>query len=391
MIAASLDSSEYTAIEDTMASLTAERDTPPASPPGSPSPLHISWDGNPWSLTGLCFLNMLLIIITLGIYWFWARTEYRRLMWQMVRVEHEPLEYSGTGTELLIGYLRLFAFVLLPLLAVVFGSQLALGPRHPLVAAGGFFLYFILLFLYFVGVFRAHRYILSRTRWRGIAFGLDKGAVGYGGASLWTSLLTGLTAGWLWPWRTVMLRRKLTSAMFFGSVPFKFLGSSGSLYLPFAFIWVSTALAFSAIFAIQFALLRLTQINPKPSASLILQSVPHTAVWLVLAAVPFAIIGLSWYEARKLNLFAHATKIGPLGSDLAATGGTVLWLTVSNWLIMGFSLGILRPVAQARRLRYLVTRLSFSGVANLDTVLRGQEQAGLQGAGLEAAFSIEIF
>ena len=374
-----------------MANLTSATDTRQAPPPGRGSPLLIAWEGNPWSLTGLCFLNMLLIIITIGIYWFWARTEYRRFMWQMVRVENEPLEYTGTGKELLIGYLRLFIFIILPVIAVVAGTQLALGPQHPIVVAGTLFLYMFLLFLYFVGVFRAHRYILSRTRWRGIAFGLNRGAGNYAGASLWTAVLTGLTAGWLWPWRIVMLRRKITSTMFFGSVPFGFKCSARSLYPPFALIWLSFASAFGSFVAIQIALMGQMQSQPNPPIDVVFEQIPHLALLVILAAIPMALIGLSWYEARKLNLFAGATKIGPLTAKLSASGGSMLWLTFSNLLIMGLSLGILRPVAQARRLRYIVSRLEFFGQANLDDVMRGQEQTGSQGAGLEAAFSIEIF
>jgi uncharacterized membrane protein YjgN (DUF898 family) len=111
----------------------------------------------------------------------------------------------------------------------------------------------------------------------------------------------------------------------------------------------------------------------------------------MLGVMVIALIGLCWFEARKLNLFARATKIGGLDTDLQASGRSVFWLTVSNMLIFILSLGILRPVMQARRLRYLVTRMAFLGSADLDEVSRGQEQEGSQGAGLEAAFAIEIF
>src|SRR5262245_58717560 len=89
--------------------------------------IAVTWDGNPWSLAGLCLLNFLLTIITVGIYWFWARAEFRRYMWQMVRVEGEPLEYTGTGKELLIGYL-LFFLLISPIVAIFAYTQLVLGP-----------------------------------------------------------------------------------------------------------------------------------------------------------------------------------------------------------------------------------------------------------------------
>ena len=356
------------------------------------SNVSVRWAGNPWALTGLCFLNILLIILTIGIYWFWARSEYRRRMWQMVRVNDEPLEYTGTGKELLIGYLKLFLFIILPAIILVTAGRIALGPKHPIVILESIIVYFGIFFLYFIGLFRAHRYILSRTRWRGIAFGLAGNATGYAWKSLWTGFLTGLTLGWILPWRTVALRRKLVSVMHFGSVPFRFEGSAGPLYLPFFFLWLIGIMAYGTVGVIAFQMARLQAQHP--GGRIPMQELsPQAAVLglVIMVAIPFVIIALSWFEARKLNLFARATKIGSLDTNLTASGASVLWLTVSNLFILLFSIGILRPVAQARRLKYLVTRFSLAGNADLDTVLRGSEAAGTQGAGLDAAFSIEIF
>jgi uncharacterized membrane protein YjgN (DUF898 family) len=363
------------------------------------TPIRIGWTGNPWSLFRLCLLNVLLIIITVGIYWFWARTEYRRYMWQMVRVNGEPLEYTGKGKELFIGYLKLFAFVVLPVIAILYGLQLALGPQNPVTLVVTLAIQLSLFFLYFVGIFRAHRYILSRTRWRGIALGLNGNAAGYAWTSVWTSLLTSFTLGWIFPWRTMALRRRITSAMHFGSVPFRFEGRSGPLYGPFAVLWLCLVGIYGAFFAILVSVVMRVQMqHPQERlpvrwwAEVRMEDIVHNpAYWIMLAIIPLVLIGLSWFEARKLNLFARATKIGSLDIDLQASGGSVLWLTVSNLFILILSLGILRPVTQARRLRYLVTRMSFLGSADLDEVLSGPEQKGSQGAGLEAAFSIEIF
>ena len=218
----------------------------PAAKPGTYTPIRVSWAGNPWSLTGLCFINILLIVLTLGIYWFWARSEYRRRMWQMVRVNGEPLEYTGTGGELIVGYLKLFFFVMLPAIAVIVAGQVFLGPNNPLIAVLISVLYIGFFLLVFAGIYRANRYILTRTRWRGIAFGLEKGAIGYAWMSIWSALLTGLTLGWLLPWRATALRRTLTDAMRFGSLRFRFEGSAGPLYGPFALVWVAAIPALAA-------------------------------------------------------------------------------------------------------------------------------------------------
>jgi uncharacterized membrane protein YjgN (DUF898 family) len=312
-------------------------------------------------------------------------------MWQMVRIEGEPLEYTGTGRELLVGYLLFFLFVALPVIALIAASQFLLAPIHPLLPVIVIFaLYAGLFFLFFVGIFRAHRYILSRTRWRGIALGLKREAIGYAWTSMWTGVLMGFTLFWIWPWRTVALRRRLVNAMTFGSVPFRYEGTSGRLYAPFVLLWIGILAVYIPVLIIQVATTAQKLPNPLPGMEGLQQVSP--AVFIALAiAIPIMMIAFSWYESRKLNMFAQATKIDGLSGQLTSTGASVFWLTLANGLIVLLSLGILRPVAQARRLRYIVERFSFTGTADLDAVLKGQEQAGMQGAGLEAAFSIEIF
>jgi uncharacterized membrane protein YjgN (DUF898 family) len=366
--------------------------------PRSGAQIRVSWAGNPWSLTGICLLNILLIVVTLGIYWFWARSEYRRRMWQMVRVNGEPLEYTGTGWELFVGYLKIFFFILLPAIAVIVATQLLLGPKSPVTVLLILVLYMAFIVLFFAGIYRANRYILTRTRWRGIAFGLDKGALGYAWLSIWSGALTGLTLFWLYPWRAAALRRRLTNAMRFGSLPLRFEGSSGPIYGPFTLVWLILIPGFAGLSVIfqsimQAAIRAEGGQSAEFAAAKVAAAQFGPAIYgaFILVALPLLIVALSWLEVRKLNVFAKATKASGLTGDLEAHAGSYIWLIVSNALIVLFSLGILRPVAQARRLEYLTSRFSFTGSADLNEVLRAREEAGTEGAGMEAAFSIEIF
>lgn len=359
-------------------------------------PVAVSWSGSPWSMAGLCFLNVVLIVLTLGIYWFWARTEYRRIMWRMVRIESEPLEYTGTGRELLLGYLLLFAVVFLPAILLAAGAQLAFGPAGGAVVQ--LVLYVLFIFLYFAGVFRAHRYLLSRTNWRGISLGLGGHSGSYAWFSIWTGILISFTLGWLIPWRTTALRRRLTNAMAFGTLPFRFEGSSKGLYGPFTLVWFGFILIYAVIggvFAIRFmnmppeALEQIQTTGRFPAE--FVQRMVGAYIFIGIAAFLIYTITSSWYEARKLNTFAEATRIDGLRGHLTVTAGGIIALTLTNLLIVVLTLGILRPVAQARKLRYIVERFAFVGQADLGAILRGQEQRSLQGAGLEVAFSIDAF
>ena len=368
------------------------------------APVRVTWAGNPWSLAGLCFLNLILTIITVGIYWFWSRSELRRYTWQMVRVNGEPLEYTGTGRELLIGYLKLVLFVLLPVGLILVAMQHVFGPQNPVVMGVVIIFTFALTYLAYIGYYRAYRYILSRTRWRGIAFGLGAGANGYAWTAFWSSFIVSLSYAWLTPWRTVQLRRRIVSAMNFGSAPFRFEGGSDSLIGPFAAVWFSIFGAFIAFALVSVLLdpngmkllmqgMEQGRHHVQADTMGILLIVHTVARVFFMVAIPALLViwAWSWYEARKLNVLASATRFGGMSAHLKATTGGVFWLTVSNWLIIIFTLTILMPVTRARRLRYLVERMSFSGYVDMAAVARGAERSGTQGAGLEAAFSVEIF
>src|SRR5262245_1687148 len=91
------------------------RDVGSVGPPGGGQRITLSWK-HPTGLVALSFINLLLMIVTLGIYGFWARTEVRKRTWSAVRIEGEPLHYTGTGGELFLGFLIAFFLVFVPLM-----------------------------------------------------------------------------------------------------------------------------------------------------------------------------------------------------------------------------------------------------------------------------------
>ena len=75
----------------------------PLSNPAPPSgPVRFMDRGG---LFGLLVKNAFLTLVTLGIYRFWARAALRRYWWGSIVIAGDPLEYTGTGLELFIGFL----------------------------------------------------------------------------------------------------------------------------------------------------------------------------------------------------------------------------------------------------------------------------------------------
>jgi uncharacterized membrane protein YjgN (DUF898 family) len=104
-----------------------------------------------------------LLMATLGIYRFWLTTDIRRFLWSNTELAGESFEYTGTARELLLGFLIAIA-VLVPLYAAFFLLAFGLGELVSLIGL------LVLTLLGQYAVYRARRYRLTRTVYRGVRF-----------------------------------------------------------------------------------------------------------------------------------------------------------------------------------------------------------------------------
>src|SRR5215213_5608523 len=120
-------------------------------------------------LVSIAIVNSLLIVVTLSLYRFWAKTRVRRHIWSCIHINGEPLEYTGTGRELFLGALIVFLLLILPVVLIILVASIWLGPQHPLTGTLQTGVTILVLLLTGMAIYRARRYRLSRTLWRGIA------------------------------------------------------------------------------------------------------------------------------------------------------------------------------------------------------------------------------
>jgi uncharacterized membrane protein YjgN (DUF898 family) len=168
----------------------------------------------------LILKNLFLTVITLGVYAAWARTERRRYIWSNTEVSGQRLVYTGTGKELFKGYLKVLGCYAVLMLAppvanlIIPGSQLIVQ-----IALGIGFLVLIPFAIYW-----SRAYLLSRTRWRGINFGLERGAGRYAKTFIVGYLLTIVTLGFYAPVWINRMRGILLNNARFGSERFEYHG-----------------------------------------------------------------------------------------------------------------------------------------------------------------------
>jgi uncharacterized membrane protein YjgN (DUF898 family) len=218
-----------------------------APPPGTPLPA-VRFIGEPRAYWRLLVRGAALLAVTLGIYRFWFATDQRRFLWSNTEIAGETLEYSGTATELLIGFLIAIA-VLVPLNVVLFVAALSLGPAGQFVSTLSFPLLF---FLGQFAVYRARRYRLTRTIYRGVRCHQDGSALRYAiCASFWWILIV-LTLGLAYPFGQSRLERFKMRHTYYGDLQGRFDGSGWRLFFRGFVMWlvVIGPLAVALIYAI---------------------------------------------------------------------------------------------------------------------------------------------
>ena len=178
----------------------------------------------------------LLELITLGFYRFWLATDMRRHLWANTALDGDAAEYTGTGKELLLGFLMAVA-ILAPLYIGYFllgieAESLQAFASVPLVALFYLFSQF--------AIYRARRYRLTRTVWRGVRFWMTGSGWAYAlRASLW-ALAVLLTFGLLLPWRTAALERYKMNHSHYGELQGRFEGRGIELFKRGWWIWALT-------------------------------------------------------------------------------------------------------------------------------------------------------
>jgi len=177
----------------------------------------VDFVGRRSALFWLAFKAGLWTILTLGFYRFWMKTRLRRWYWSSIRPGGHPLEYVGDPWEKLLGF-----FIAVVILTFYIGIVNLILMFVSFSYFNSSWVGYLASFtgvvpLWFYAIYRARRYVLGRTRWRGVRFGLEKGAWGFAWRALVHWAITICTAGILWPRMTFWLEKYRADRTFFGS------------------------------------------------------------------------------------------------------------------------------------------------------------------------------
>ena len=348
------------------------------------APLRLEQRGRAGGLTPIVLLNALLNIVSLSFYRFWGRTKVRRYIWHNTYFMDEPLEYTGTGGELFKGFLVVFFLVIAPIFVVNGVAQFYFGPESMVFmvinAATGVGIFFLIG----VAVYRARRYRLSRTVWRGIRSGMNGSSVQYAWRMMLHQFLNVITLGWSYPWMRYRLFIRVMNETALGDKTFCCKVSLAPLYRTFALIWTSMAIALCVIAGLSW------QLAPEIFNKGSWQEVQFGFMPVALIVVLYlgAAIGAAFYRAREINHFSKGTSFLGLSFETRVTAAGLIGLMLLNILTLAITLGFGQPYTQLRVFRFICDRLLITGELDPAWIEQSVAQVPSMGEGLADAFDI---
>lgn len=367
--------------DDTLRRAAAEAGVAAAVPPAVPRPpvaVPVAADDaaetrHPLQFTGdgtayfrIWIVNLLLSVVTLGIYSAWAKVRREQFFHRNLQLDGAAFDYHGSPKAILKGRL----------LAVLALGTLSLTQEfNPLVYS---ILSFALIPVFPWVMVRALRFRAANTSYRGLRFSFDGGYrealsvfVGYG-------LLTLLTLGTCFPLWYRAQQRFVLSHLRFGRTRFDNAMALWPIYRTFIVPVMLTTIALVVVGA--GAVSSLGGLDPKQA-----QLAQFGIVFALFGVLFVASLLLGPYiRVRLTNLVWNATTLGPHRFESGMHVRGYLAIAITNLILIVLTLGLFFPFARVRLARYRAEHTALLAHGSIEHFVAG-ERADPAAAGEELA------
>lgn len=337
------------------------------------------FDGNWQDFARIAFPNLLLTIVTLGIYRFWATTRERQYLWSHTSFVDERLEWTGEGRELFFGFLIVAVLIGLPFLILQFiASGMIFRGMQDYVLAMGIILFLATWYLSGVARFRAMRYRLSRTRWRGIRGGSDNPGFAYGWSYFWRWIAGILPVGLLIPWTMTSLWNERWREMSFGPYQIESDAEPAPIYKRFLLFYVPLLLLIPIGIGFQNSDLE-GGMGAVLAISLIVM------VFFIYFGMPLLSVA---YYAKFFREAVSTMRWGDVEFSFRARTSDWIVLYLVDFLLISATFGLAYIFIPYRHWKFYVDHMHAEGEIDLDAMTQSQTATARHGEGLLDAFDV---
>ncbi len=305
-------------------------------------------------------VNIILTIITLGIYSPWAKVRRKQYFYGSTRIKGAGFEYLANPVKILKGRIIVVGFIAINSLATEYVPTIGL--------------IFGLIFLVVLPwlVVRSLAFNARNSSLRNIRFGFDGTVKEAAKAYLLWPFLATLTLGILFPYVYCLQKKFIVENSSYGTTKLKFRATARDYYRIF----------FSALIPIIIGLGILA------TATYLYD--PGLAIFVgpVIVAVLYIYL-FAYFSVKTTNLLYNSSSLGPHQLDAALKIKGYLGLVFTNSLATAFTLGLFHPWAKVRTARYKAEHLNLLAAGDLDSFV-AKEQEQVSALGEEAADFFDI-
>lgn len=282
----------------------------------------LDFKGKGETFFGIVIVNWLLTIVTLGIYYPWAKAKTLQFMFGQTTLNNDPFSFHGTGKEMFKGFIKVIA--LFAVLFAIFGLFFYLE----LPAVGFILFYLTLIAIMPMAIHGSYRYRMSRTSWRGVRFGYRGDRTEFVKLFFKWIFFTIISFGIYGSWFTINLRNYVLSNIRFGDAELNYQGD-GADYLV-----MNLKGYFLSVFTLGIY-----------------------SFWWQKDIFEYYIDNLSLHKEDKQISFTST-----------ATGGDFIGLIVVNFLMIVFTLGLGYAWVVTRTMKFIFDHIELEGNIDLDTL-----------------------
>lgn len=311
-----------------------------------PSIRQIRFTGSGKNLFGIYIVNAILTVVTLGLYYPWAKAATLRYLYQETELDGSRFTFHGTGKEMFKGFIKAVA-IFGVLYGLLLWATFSEDPTMIFIAAGVFYVGIILLIP--VAIHGSMRYKMSRSSWRSIHFGYRGDMKELLKLFVKGILLSIVTLGIYSVWLSINIRKYVIDNVRFGNIKFSYTGNGFDYF----------------VILLQGYLLTIFTLG-------------IYSFWFARDLFRFYVNNIKLEQDEKL-----------IELESTATGGGYFRLLVGNLLIVIFTLGLGTSWATVRTLRFVFSNILIEGDLDLDAVSQ-TEKAYTDATGEDVADMMDI-
>lgn len=372
---------------------------------GGPEQVHaFEFRGRAGEFFRIWIVNVVLMVLTLGIYAAWAKVRTRRYFYGNTLLAGKPFDFTANPIAILKGNL-------------IFGGLFILY-----TIAGAVFPLLALLVMLVIGalapwlIHKAMRFRAHHTMHRNVRFGF-RGTTGEAYAVfLGWPILVALTVGILGPYVQFRQRKYFLGNLGWGKAEAAMRGTAGFFYKTFlklvGMIVLLAVLASLVVPALTGVARQAEERQGEAPAAQVESRMPADAdetdptverkklppgleggiFVAILGGYLFMFFIIVYYQVRTQNYCLNTTQWGEVGRlESRVRVRDLMWLYFSNGLAVLLSLGLLIPWVKIRMARYRAQRTTFLCAGSLDAVTAGVaiEESAMGDAGADV-FDFDI-